>query len=306
MGVMNLPQALRLAGHLHVSQISGPQYAHQRARIRDQHRQQDARADRRPHRLLPGLRRRVLGNAGRRHPGHRAHRGHARARRQRLGRQRRQRRDQRDHQDAPPTPRAPSSTCPRARACSGPYAVRHGGRLGSAGAYRAYAKVRFEDSHQLVSGADAHDDFDFGQAGFRIESDPSAPIAVRAARRHVHRHDRTVERPPKPTSRGGNLLGRWTLTDGANHATSVQAYFDHTYRRVPNQYRGVAQHRSTSTRSITGPPAGTTSSSAAATGATTATTSATARASSSSRASAPRIASTCSRRTRSASRAACS
>ena len=37
---------------------------------------------------------------------------------------------------------------------------------------------------------------------------------------------------------GGNLLGRWTLA-GANHATSVQAYFDHTYRRVPNQYRGT-------------------------------------------------------------------
>ena len=40
---------------------------------------------------------------------------------------------------------------------------------------------------------------------------------------------------------GGNLLGRWTLA-GANHATIVQAYFDHTYRRVPNQYRGIAQH----------------------------------------------------------------
>ncbi len=32
----------------------------------------------------------------------------------------------------------------------GPYTVRHGGRLGAAGSYRAYAKVRFEDSHQLA------------------------------------------------------------------------------------------------------------------------------------------------------------
>jgi iron complex outermembrane receptor protein len=52
----------------------------------------------------------------------------------------------------------------------GPYAIRHGGRLGEAGSYRAYVKVRFEDSHQLLSGADAKDDFDFGQAGFRLET----------------------------------------------------------------------------------------------------------------------------------------
>src|SRR6187455_2396275 len=36
----------------------------------------------------------------------------------------------------------------------GPYAVRHGGRLGKSGSYRAYTKIRFEDPHQLVSGAD--------------------------------------------------------------------------------------------------------------------------------------------------------
>src|SRR6185436_20866096 len=30
----------------------------------------------------------------------------------------------------------------------GPFAVRHGGRLGDAGSYRVYGKVRFEDSHQ--------------------------------------------------------------------------------------------------------------------------------------------------------------
>ena len=37
---------------------------------------------------------------------------------------------------------------------------------------------------------------------------------------------------------GGNLLARWTETRG-DHVSSIQTYFDHTYRRVPNQYRGT-------------------------------------------------------------------
>jgi iron complex outermembrane receptor protein len=56
----------------------------------------------------------------------------------------------------------------------GPFAVRHGGRVGNSGSYRVYAKARFEDAHQLENGADAEDDFDFGQAGFRLELDQSA------------------------------------------------------------------------------------------------------------------------------------
>jgi len=73
----------------------------------------------------------------------------------------------------------------------GPYAIRHGGRLGDTTSYRAYAKLRFEDAHQLVSGASAQDDVDFGQAGFRIESErPAESIAFFQGRR-LHRHDRT-------------------------------------------------------------------------------------------------------------------
>ncbi len=37
---------------------------------------------------------------------------------------------------------------------------------------------------------------------------------------------------------GGNLLARWSQTYG-DHMSTAQAYYDHTYRRVPGQYRGV-------------------------------------------------------------------
>ena len=118
----------------------------------------------------------------------------------------------------------------------GPYAVRYGGRLGNAGAYRAYAKVRFEDSHQLLTGADAHDDFDFGQAGFRMDSDPSQRAQF-VLQGDLYTGTTGLSATSEANVAGGNLLGRWTQTY-SNHASSVQVYFDHTYRRVPNQYRG--------------------------------------------------------------------
>ena len=135
----------------------------------------------------------------------------------------------------------------------GPYAVRYGGRVGNAGAYRAYAKVRFEDAHQLVSGADAHDDFDFGQVGFRLDSDPSRRSQV-TLQGDAYTGTTGLSATAETNLAGGNLLGRWMVA-GANHATTVQAYFDHTYRRVPNHYRGVlntidldAQHHWTAAR----------------------------------------------------------
>lgn len=119
----------------------------------------------------------------------------------------------------------------------GPYAIRHGGRLGDAGSYRAYAKVRFEGSHQLVSGNDAHDDFDFGQAGFRIESGSGGPSQA-FIQGDIYRGTTGLSADAEADLSGGNVLGRYTRTYGT-HVSTLQAYFDHTYRRVPNQYRGV-------------------------------------------------------------------
>jgi iron complex outermembrane receptor protein len=97
--------------------------------------------------------------------------------------------------------------------------------------------VRFEDSHQLLTGEDARDDFDFGQAGFRAESDASKRSQF-VLQGDLFTGTTGLSETAESNVAGGNLLGRWTLTH-TNHATSVQAYFDHTYRRVPNQYRGT-------------------------------------------------------------------
>ena len=119
----------------------------------------------------------------------------------------------------------------------GPLAIRHGGRLGNSGSYRAYAKVRFEDSHQLVAGTDAQDDFDFGQAGFRLESGSGAAQAFVDGDIYSGTADLTGAAGESDLA-GGNVLARYTRTYGG-HVSTVQAYYDRTYRRVPAQYRGV-------------------------------------------------------------------
>jgi len=119
----------------------------------------------------------------------------------------------------------------------GPFAVRHGGRIGTGGSYRAYAKVRFEDSHQLLNGNDAHDDFDFGQAGFRVETGTSGP-ANAFLQGDLYTGTTGLSADTEAHLNGGNILARYTRTQGG-HVSTVQAYYDHTYRRIPNQYRGV-------------------------------------------------------------------
>lgn len=120
----------------------------------------------------------------------------------------------------------------------GPWAIRHGGRFGNAGSYRAYAKVRFEDSHQLESGVDARDDFDFGQAGFRIES-AQTPDGFALLQGDVYTGTTGLLDGRESNVAGGNLLARWTRRSGVSAQTTLQAYYDHTYRRVPAQYRGT-------------------------------------------------------------------
>ena len=252
MGVMNLAQALRLAGHLHVSQISGPQYgiAARGFAISTSNKMLvliDGRTVYSP--VFAGVfwetqdvplldvdRIEVTRGPGGSVWGANAVNGVISVITKRAT-----------------ETRGTLVNVSAGTSVLGPYMVRHGGRLGAAGAYRAYAKIRFEDSHQLLTGADAHDDFDFGQVGFRAESDPSRRSQL-VVQGDMYTGTTGLSATAEANVSGGNVLGRWTLA-GANHATNVQVYFDHTYRRVPGQYRGVlntidvdAQHHWTAGR----------------------------------------------------------
>ena len=135
----------------------------------------------------------------------------------------------------------------------GPFAVRHGGRFGPAGSYRVYAKVREDDDLELESGGPAGNEHAFGQAGFRIESDRGGRNFT-VLQGDLFRGDTGlgVDVDGSIDWRGGNLLARWTRQSATAGETTLQAYYDFFYRRVPRQYRGElhtidldAQHQRT-------------------------------------------------------------
>ena len=105
----------------------------------------------------------------------------------------------------------------------GPVAVRHGGRFGNAGSYRVYAKAREEDGSTLVSGGDAGNDHRFGQAGFRVESERrESSFAVLQGDLFSGETGLSDDRAIR--LRGGNLLARWAGRTSSGAETTVQAY----------------------------------------------------------------------------------
>ena len=121
----------------------------------------------------------------------------------------------------------------------GPFAVRHGGRFGAAGSYRVYAKVRSDEGARLLAGGEAGNGHDFGQAGFRVESDRTGNnFAVLQGDVFSGETGLGVGVDRSIALRGGNLLGRWIHRADTGSETTLQAYYDFFYRRVPAQYRG--------------------------------------------------------------------
>jgi iron complex outermembrane receptor protein len=121
----------------------------------------------------------------------------------------------------------------------GPFAIRHGGRFGAAGSYRVYAKVRSDEGSVFQAGGEAGNQHDFGQVGFRVESDRTGNhFAILQGDVFDGNTGLGLNTDNSIALRGGNLLGRWLHRTDVGSETTLQAYYDFFYRRVPGQYRG--------------------------------------------------------------------
>lgn len=106
-------------------------------------------------------------------------------------------------------------------------AVRYGGRMGEAGAFRVYA-MGYERGHSLtLAGEDLNDEWDGAQAGFRLDLDAGGGVATLQG-------DVYYDRPAdEGYLRGGNVLGRWSRALANGSTVEVQAYVDKTVRYTP-------------------------------------------------------------------------
>lgn len=111
-------------------------------------------------------------------------------------------------------------------------AVRYGGGNGTNFFYRVYAQRFDQNDTVLPNGSDATDSWDMSQGGFRMDYSPSDVNAL------------TLQGDAYSGSEDGtggftfvdgqNMLGRWSHTISDTSDFSIQAYFDRTWREIPD------------------------------------------------------------------------
>jgi iron complex outermembrane recepter protein len=110
-------------------------------------------------------------------------------------------------------------------------AARYGGKLDDDTAYRFYGMGFHRDALELANSASASDAWSKGQAGFRIDRtaiDDTTTVqgdVYRATENQLQQGDVMID--------GANLLGRWQHRFSAQSEFQVQAYYDLTERYSP-------------------------------------------------------------------------
>jgi iron complex outermembrane recepter protein len=113
--------------------------------------------------------------------------------------------------------------------------ARYGARTNNGIAYRIYGQFRAEDDHVFATGAPGLDDMQFGQSGFRVDSDPSHSSSFILQGDAYYGTEGLYDRPDTRVS-GGNLTARWIKRFSSTSQFQAQFFYDRTDRRVQRQY----------------------------------------------------------------------
>lgn len=122
--------------------------------------------------------------------------------------------------------------------------ARYGGTLGSNVYYRVYGKYFDRGSQVYADGSDAHDAWNRGQGGFRIdaENSPNNHLTLDGGG-YAGRNDVVPGGQGSPravgSSSGGHLLGRWTHEIAEESDMTWQLYYDRTHLDAPFQGAGA-------------------------------------------------------------------
>jgi iron complex outermembrane recepter protein len=113
-------------------------------------------------------------------------------------------------------------------------AVRYGGSNGSNLFYRVYAQRFDRNGTVFANGNDAMDSWDMSQGGFRMDWYPSDVNTVTVQGDAYSGSE--AGKPGDTFLDGQNVLGRWSHTISDTSDLSVQAYFDRTWREIPDEF----------------------------------------------------------------------
>lgn len=110
---------------------------------------------------------------------------------------------------------------------------RYGGRIGENTYYRAYVDGYNRDGMRLSSGGDAGGDRQFGQAGFRVDSNLDEDDLLTVQGDIYYGDQGGMGNEMDSYVYGGNLLGRWTHTFSDESDFALQIYYDRVGRTIP-------------------------------------------------------------------------
>jgi iron complex outermembrane recepter protein len=113
-------------------------------------------------------------------------------------------------------------------------AVRYGGSNGSNLFYRVYAQRFDRNGTVFANGNDAMDSWDMSQGGFRMDWYPS-DVNTLTVQGDAYSGSE-AGKPGDTFLDGQNVLGRWSHTISDTSDLSVQAYFDRTWREIPDEF----------------------------------------------------------------------
>lgn len=110
--------------------------------------------------------------------------------------------------------------------------VRYGGSLAPNVYYRIYGKYSDRNGAALASGADATDDWQLTQGGFRIDAELSGQNTL-TVQGDAYASDQGMMTGGSARESGHNLLGRWTQMLANGSDLRLQLYYDHTHLVTP-------------------------------------------------------------------------
>ncbi|HEV2692588.1 MAG TPA: TonB-dependent receptor [Verrucomicrobiae bacterium] len=118
--------------------------------------------------------------------------------------------------------------------------ARYGGMLATNVFFRVYGKYFDRGPEVYADGTSAHDSWNRGQGGFRIDAEPATPNKFTLQGDfYTGKTDVIPGGEGTPSAQGnaygGNLLGRWTHTFADDADMSLQAYYDRTHLNAPFQ-----------------------------------------------------------------------
>src|SRR5207302_4653376 len=88
---------------------------------------------------------------------------------------------------------------------------------------------------RLPDGRDASDDWSLGQGGFRADWLPAHGETL-TLQGDFYGGEADQPTPGKTSINGQNMLGRWTHPMAENSDMTLQAYWDRTWRRIPEVF----------------------------------------------------------------------